>query len=307
MPFVLKKYVVKERTKAFLFLMNELEYTQKEAQRLIAKGRLTMNGEVMSHTSGFLEGEISFICFEAETRGLKPIFQTNEFAIYDKPSGVLVHPQNRNTPYSIIDEAKYAFGRDANITHRIDQETSGLLLISKNKESEKNLKWLFESREIKKSYLALVHGEFPSELYVDEPLLRREDESAIVRMVVRVHEEGKPSQTSFKRIRYYPELDMSLIEASPLTGRQHQIRVHLFHVKHPIVGDPIYGQTEEDVLRFLDREITKEERIEKSGASRLMLHANQLCFRYGAEPSKESLFCINSKDIFASDPLSFLN
>jgi 23S rRNA pseudouridine1911/1915/1917 synthase len=71
-------------------------------------------------------------------------------------------------------------------------------------------------------------------------------------------------------------------------------------VKHPIVGDPIYGQTDEDVVRFLDREISPEERIEKSGASRLMLHANQLCFKHGPE------FCINSKDIFATDPLSFL-
>ncbi len=301
MPFVRKEFVVKERTKAFLFLMKELDYTQKEAQRLIAKGRLSVNDEVMSHTSGYLEGKVSFICFEPETRGLQPIFQTNDFAIYDKPSGVLVHPQNRYTPYSIIDEAKHAFGRDANITHRIDQETSGLLLIAKNKTSERSLKMMFENREIKKSYLALVHGEFPNDLYVNAPLLRREDESAIVRMVVKVHEEGKPSQTDFKRLCYYPELDMSLVEASPLTGRQHQIRVHLFHVKHPIVGDPIYGQTDEDVVRFLDREISKEERIKKSGASRLMLHANQLCFKHGPE------YCVSSKDIFAIDPLSLLD
>ena len=301
MPFVQKEFTVKERTKAFLFLMKELGYTQKEAQRLIAKGRLSVNGQIMSHTSGFLEGSVSFICFEPESRGLDPIFQTKDFAIYDKPSGVLVHPQNRHTPYSIIDEAKHAFGKDANITHRIDQETSGLLLIAKNKTAERSLKMMFETREIKKSYLALVHGKFQDELFVDSPLLRREDESAIVRMVVRVHEDGKPSQTSFKRLRYYPDLDMSLVEASPLTGRQHQIRVHLFHVKHPIVGDPIYGQKEEDIVRFLDREISEEERIEKSGANRLMLHANQLCFKHGPE------YCINSKDIFATDPLSLLD
>ena len=72
-------------------------------------------------------------------------------------------------------------------------------------------------------------------------------------------------------------------------------------MKHPIVGDPIYGQTDVDVLRFLDKEITKEEQIKKSGSSRLMLHANQLCFSHGPE------FCINSKDIFATDPLSLLN
>ena len=301
MPFVLKEFEVKAKTKAFLFLMKEMGYTQKEAQRLIARGRLQVNGEVMKHTGGYFEGTISFICFEGVSRGLKPVFQTPDFAIYDKPSGVLVHPQNRNTAYSMIDEAHAAFGRDANITHRIDQETSGLLLISKHKEAERKLKWLFESREIKKSYLALVHGEFPNTLEVDVPLLRKEDESAVVRMVVRVHEDGKASQTGFKRLCYYPELDMSLIECYPLTGRQHQIRVHLFHVKHPIVGDPIYGQDDTDVLRFLDREISKEERIEKSGASRLMLHANQLCFSHGSE------FCINSKDTFATNPLSFLD
>ncbi len=300
MPFALKEFDVKEKTKGVLFLINELGYTQKEAQRLISKGRLSVNGDVMSRTSGFIEGKVSLICFEPETRGLKPIFETPDFAIYDKPTGVLVHPQNRHTPYSIIDEAKHAYGKDANITHRIDQETSGLLLIAKNKTSERSLKMMFENREMQKGYLALVHGEFPEELYVDEPLLRKEDESAVVRMVVRVHEDGKASQTSFKRLCYYPELNMSLVEASPRTGRQHQIRVHLFHVKHPIVGDPIYGQTEEDIVRFLDREISKEERIQKSGASRLMLHANQLCFKH------DSQFCINSKDIFAKDPLSLL-
>ncbi|PHR55850.1 MAG: RNA pseudouridine synthase [Arcobacter sp.] len=301
MPFVVKEFEVKEKTKAFLFLMKEMGYTQKEAQRIIARGRLQVNGEVMKHTAGYFEGKISFICFEGISRGLKPVFETPDFAIYDKPSGVLVHPQNRNTQYSMIDEAHAAYGRDANITHRIDQETSGLLLISKHKEAERELKWLFESRDIKKSYLALVHGEFPETLEVDAPLLRKEDESAIVRMVVRVNEEGKASQTAFKRLCYYPELDMSLLECYPRTGRQHQIRVHLFHVKHPIVGDPIYGQKEEDVLRFLDKEISSEERITLSGANRLMLHANQLCFSHGSN------FCINSKDRFATDPLSFLN
>ena len=300
MPFAIKEFDVKEKVKAVLFLIHELDYTQKEAQRLVSKGRLSVNGEVMSRTSGFVEGKVSLICFEPESRGLKPIFETPDFAVYDKPTGVLVHPQNRHTPYSIIDEAKHAYGKDANITHRIDQETSGLLLIAKHKASERSLKMMFENREMQKGYLALVHGEFPDELHLDAPLLRKEDESAIVRMVVRVHEDGKASQTSFKRLRYYPELNMSLVEASPRTGRQHQIRVHLFHVKHPIVGDPIYGQAEEDIIRFLDREISKEERIEKSGASRLMLHANQLCFKH------ESQFCINSKDIFAKDPLSLL-
>jgi len=280
MPFIHKQFEVKEKIPAYLFLMREVGMSQKIAQRMIAKGRLICNGEFVPKHQTLLEGKVELIDFVAESRGLKPIFVTNDFALFDKPSGVLIHPQNRHTPYSLIDEIKHHFGYDANITHRIDQETSGLVLSANNKESERTLKMKFESREMSKRYTALVHGEVSRETYIDEPLLRAEDESALVRMVVKVHETGKASQTNIIPLEYFPELDMTLIEAHPRTGRQHQIRVHLFHVKHPIVGDPIYGQKEEDVVRFLDRELTSEERKELSGATRLLLHASQLGFTY---------------------------
>jgi 23S rRNA pseudouridine1911/1915/1917 synthase len=113
---------------------------------------------------------------------------------------------------------------------------------------------------------------------VEAPLLRTQAESAIVRMVVKVHESGKLSKTEFRPLKYFSHLNMTLIECSPYTGRQHQIRVHLFHVKHPIVGDPIYGQDEEKIIKFLDRELTPEDRIKNSGATRLLLHASELEF-----------------------------
>ena len=280
MPFIHKQFEVKEKIPAYLFLMREVGMSQKIAQRMIAKGRLICNGEFVPKHQTLLEGKVELIDFVAESRGLKPMFVTNEFALFDKPSGVLIHPQNRHTPYSLIDEIKHHFGYDANITHRIDQETSGLVLSANNKESERTLKTKFENREMSKRYTALVHGEVSRETYIDEPLLRAQDESALVRMVVKVHETGKLSQTNIIPIEYFPELDMTLVEAHPRTGRQHQIRVHLFHVKHPIVGDPIYGQREEDVVRFLDREITPEERKQLSGATRLLLHASQLGFTF---------------------------
>ena len=280
MPFIHKQFEVKTKTPAFLFLMRELGMSQKIAQRMISKGRLICNGEYVIKDAFELLGKVELIDFKAVSRGLKPIFVTNDFALFDKPSGVLIHPQNRHTPYSLIDEIKHHFGYDANITHRIDQETSGLVLSANNKKSERTIKMKFESREMKKRYTALVHGHVSRETYIDEPLLRAQDESALVRMVVKVHETGKASQTNIVPIEYFSDLDMTLVEAHPRTGRQHQIRVHLFHVKHPIVGDPIYGQKEEDVVRFLDREITPEERIELSGATRLLLHASQLGFEY---------------------------
>ncbi|MDD2828417.1 MAG: RluA family pseudouridine synthase [Sulfuricurvum sp.] len=295
MPFITKKLHAPTRQKAFRFLMQELGITQSEAQRLIAKGRLSQNGEVMANNAGFIEGSFDFICFEPMTLGLEPTFVEEDFVAYDKPSGLLVHPQNRHTPYSLNDEIKHRFGHDANITHRIDQETSGLVLAARNKISERALKMMFEDRHITKSYLAMVRGNLSEPLDIQEPLLRREDESSIVRMTVRVHPEGKPSRTFITPLQYFPDRDVTLVEASPYTGRQHQIRVHLFHVKHPIIGDPIYGQDENNAVRFLDRELSSEERFSNTGASRLLLHAQSLRFIYNEIP-----FHIVSKEDFIS-------
>ena len=274
----MKKMIAPVKQKAFLYLIKELDYTQKEAQRLIAKGRLFVNGLPMTRTAGEIEGEFEFIYFEPITKGLAPTVVYDEFVVFDKPSGVLIHPQNRKTPYSLIDELKYQFGRDANIAHRIDQETSGLVLCARNKQSERDIKMMFEERDMKKKYLALVHGKMEDTICIEEPLLRREDESAIVRMVVKVHEDGKASKTDIKPLKYFADKDMTLVECSPYTGRQHQIRVHLFHVKHSIVGDPIYGQSEENIVKFLDKELDASQRKKLSGASRLLLHASELEF-----------------------------
>jgi 23S rRNA pseudouridine1911/1915/1917 synthase len=295
LPFVTKQLHSPTRQKAFRFLMHELGIIQSEAQRLIAKGRLSQEGVVMANNAGFIEGSFDFICFEPLTLGLEPTFVEEEFAIYDKPSGLLVHPQNRHTPYSLNDEIKHRFGHDANITHRIDQETSGLVLAARNKISERALKMMFEERQITKKYIAMVKGHLKEPLDIEEPLLRREDESSIVRMIVRVHPEGKPSRTFITPLKYFPDTDTTLVEASPYTGRQHQIRVHLFHVEHPIVGDPIYGQDENNAVRFLDREMSVEERFINTGASRLLLHAHSLEFTY-----KEIPYHVISKEDFVT-------
>ncbi len=303
MPFVKKKMIAEKKQKAFLYLMNELGYTQREAQRFISKGRVLVNGEKMVKTAGEIEGEFEFIYFEPITKNLEPTYIEDQFVVFDKPSGVLIHPQTKKTPYSLIDELKYQFGRDANIAHRIDQETSGLVLCAKNKISEREIKMMFQERDMKKKYLALVHGEFKEALCVEAPLLRIKHESAIVRMVVKVHETGKASKTDFKPLEYFPDTDMTLVECSPYTGRQHQIRAHLFHVEHPIVGDPIYGQSEENIIKFLDRELDPSQRIAHGGAKRLLLHANELEFElYGCsyhikskvnfrEVCKDSIVC----------------
>jgi len=285
LPFIVKKIVVKEKQRAFVFLVRELGYTQKEAQSFIARGRLLVNGIAIDKPSREICGEVEFIAFEPESKGLEPIAEYDYFVVYDKPSGMLIHPQNRFTPYSLIDELKARYGKEANIVHRIDQETSGLVLCAKTKKSEIDLKVMFQEREMKKKYLAMVHGELKNELIIDEPLLRYDDEkSALVRMVVKVDKSGKESLTYVKPLKYFRDLNKTLVECSPHTGRQHQIRVHMFHVKHPIVGDPVYGQDEEHIVKYLDRELDRDTRVKISGARRLLLHANELEFNlYGKE------------------------
>jgi 23S rRNA pseudouridine1911/1915/1917 synthase len=268
---------------ALSFLMGELGISRSEGQRLIARGRLSQNGIVMCDQFGLIEGDCEFICFEPITHGFKPMFVTNDFAVYDKPSGLSVHPHSRQSPYTLNDEIKHLFGDDANATHRIDQETSGLVLVSRNKKSETVLKRLFSERAITKRYLALVKGHVEHPLDIQEPLYRNDHPNLLISMVVKVHPDGKKAHTIIKPLQYFPELDMTLVEASPLTGRTHQIRVHLFHVKHPIIGDPVYGPEEEDIIRFINKELNKEERLKKSGSTRLLLHAHSLEFTYQNE------------------------
>ncbi|MDD2828418.1 MAG: RluA family pseudouridine synthase [Sulfuricurvum sp.] len=280
MPFITKKLYSSTRQMALNFLMEELGLSRSEGQRLIARGRLSQNGIVMDDQFGFIEGECEFICFQPLSRGFKPMFVTNDFVVYDKPSGLSVHPHSRLSPYTLNDEIKHEFGDDANATHRIDQETSGLVLVSRHKKSETVLKKLFSERLISKRYLAMVRGHVKDIIDIQEPLFRHDHPNLLISMVVKVNPKGKPSHTIIKPLRYFPEHDMTLVEASPLTGRTHQIRVHLFHVKHPIIGDPVYGPDEKEVIRFIQKELLPEERLRIGGSTRLLLHAHSLEFEY---------------------------
>jgi len=281
MPFVKRPFFIEKPTKAFLYIMQQFNFTQGEAQRLVAKGRILINGESLYDTGAIIEGEIEVVYFEPKSRGLNPIFVTKDFLIFDKPSGVLVHPNTMSTEYSMLDEVRSHSGQNANGTHRIDMETSGLFLASRHKEAERFLKASFEAKRIQKQYLAWVAGELREPFTVDESIRVRND-YATNKHKVEIHKEGKRAITEFSPLRYDEELDTTLVECKPLTGRLHQIRIHLFHVKHPILGDPFYGTSFETANSYLDMKISKEERFIQTGATRLMLHANRLHFPYGA-------------------------
>jgi 23S rRNA pseudouridine1911/1915/1917 synthase len=280
MPFVKRPFHVEKPIKAFLFIMKQFNFTQGEAQRLIAKGRILINGESIYYTGEIIEGDIEVVYFEPKSRGVKPIFVDKNFLVFDKPSGVLVHPNTMATEYSMLDEVRTHSGQNANGTHRIDMETSGLFLASRHKDAERFLKGSFEKKSIQKQYLAWVVGEIKEAFTVEESICVRNDYTT-KKHKVEICKEGKYAKTEFKPLYYDEELDTTLVECKPLTGRLHQIRIHLFHVKHPILGDPIYGTSFEASDRYLDMKITEEERFVATGARRLMLHAHSLYFPYG--------------------------
>ena len=302
LPFVLKQHYAKEKTKLFLYLMRELGCTQKEAQRMIAKGRVFVEGKAYVKTGGYIEGAFEVVEFEPTTRGLEPIIDEEHFVVYDKPAGVLVHPQNRHTEYTLIDELRYRYGKDANITHRIDQETSGIVLCAKTKQVERDIKTLFENRQIEKSYLAVVQGKLLNPLTIEAPLLVTKHQATNLKTLVVVDEKGKASKTEVFPLEYFEKYNATLIEIKPYTGRQHQIRVHMFHVKHPILGDPIYGQSEEKIVKYFNRKLTKEERIKNTLASRLLLHANSLTFQL-----YNKKYYIESKANFIQEALNIIS
>lgn len=281
MPFVKRPFHVEKPIKAFLFIMKQFNFTQGQAQRLIAKGRIIINGESIYYTGQIIEGDIEVVYFEPKSRGVKPIFVDKNFLVFDKPSGVLVHPNTMATEYSMLDEVRTHSGQNANGTHRIDMETSGLFLASRHKNAERFLKGSFERKRIQKQYLAWVVGEVKESFVVEESISVRNDYTTC-KHKVEICKEGKYAKTEFNPLEYDEKLDTTLLECKPLTGRLHQIRLHLFHVKHPILGDPIYGTSFEASDKYLDMNITDEERLIATGASRLMLHANTLLFPYGS-------------------------
>jgi len=294
MPFVKEKYHIEEETIAFLYVMRTLNFTQGQAQRHIAKGRLLIEGKSMTYTGEKIQGDVEMVYFKAKGRGRTPLFHNKDFMVFEKPSGTLVHPNTMSTPYSMLDEVRTIAGDNANSTHRIDMETSGLLLASKHKKAESFLKNAFEIKTIKKSYLAWVDGKLTEPFSSHERIKVNKEGYEETKHKVFIDNEGKASHTDFIPLEYDEVLDASLIACYPHTGRTHQIRIHLFHVKHPILGDPIYGATYEASNDYLDLTQSEENRLIHHGAPRLMLHAQSLGFTYGSK------FYIESRSDFKS-------
>jgi len=277
LPFDYDYFYQEEPKMAFAILTNHYNIALKEAQKIIDLGRMFCNEELISVKNAKISGNIKVLKFIPKSKNLKPIFKTDKFIVFDKPSGVLVHPKAVLTDYSLLDEIR-TFGTNvSNPAHRIDKETSGLVIAGINKKDEILLKQMFEQKKIQKRYLAWVKGNTKDYFEVKESIKIRDDYSKN-KHKVEINPKGKKAHTEFKKLYYNAKLDVTLVEATPYTGRTHQIRIHLFHVKHPIVGDPLYGVDFNVASDYLDGKLTIADRVKYTGAKRLLLHANSLEF-----------------------------
>ena len=278
MPYIKKEFktIKGEKIEDFLETLNlDLKLTLT----LLEKGKITdENNKRLQKNQIIKSNFIYIIIFEAITKELKPIFDSFHFAIFDKPSGIMVHPSSHQlNVYTLLDEIKYQLGEKASLVHRIDAETSGLVLVSKNAFSDMVLKNMFEEKQYIKKYLALIEGQIEKNLEIDTPIT---NDIGLIKLKMKTDLNGKESKTLIKPISYNKEKNQTLIEATPLTGRQHQIRVHLNSIEHKIVGDPIYGIEEKIADLFLKNKLSKDERLEYTKAYRLLLQANYLEFEF---------------------------
>ncbi len=279
MPYIKKEFTTIRNKKIEDFLNEDINLDINLTLELLKKGKITDEKNRRIQQNEKLKCKSIFITtFEASTKSLKPIFENFFFAIFDKPSGLLVHPTSTNDySYTLLDEIRYLYGENASLVHRIDKETSGLVLVSKNKFSEAVLKPMFETKQYTKKYLAIVNKELKKDIKIDKPI---SNSNSKIKLKMTTSKDGKESITFVKPIRYDKEKDQTLIQAIPLTGRQHQIRVHLDSIGHSIIGDPVYGIDENISNDILNKNLSLEQRIKYTKNSRLLLQANYLEFEF---------------------------
>jgi 23S rRNA pseudouridine1911/1915/1917 synthase len=189
--------------------------------------------------------------------------EDEDFLVINKPAGLVCHPTKGDEYSSLISRVRLYLGPDAtpHLINRLDRETSGIVIVAKQLAAAVHARKLWESREVEKEYLAIVHGRFPlGKTRICAPLGK--DPNSAVAIKDAVVSVGTDAETHAYLLRHlvYQNGPLSLLRVVLLTGRKHQIRIHLAHVGHPIVGDKLYGGDENLYLAFVNDSLTTNQK-----------------------------------------------
>jgi 23S rRNA pseudouridine1911/1915/1917 synthase len=246
------KFIAEEKERLDKYLATQIAgVSRSKIQKAIKDGLVLVNGKKTLETDfqvknndqielpEFIEEKLENLDLD-----LKIIFENSDLVVIDKPAGLVVHPAARHKKDTLVNIliSKYPSIQNIGdshrpgIVHRLDEDTSGLIVAAKNQKTFDYLKKLFQTRAIQKEYLALVHG-VPANMHgeINEPIGRS---STHLKMRVGI---GREAKTEYRVIANDPSLQYSLLRIKLHTGRTHQIRVHLSHLGHPVVGDQLYG------------------------------------------------------------------
>lgn len=267
---------------------NAPELSRTRAKEIIAKGLVTLNGVAVKPSAKVVPGDVieaevtepPALNADPEDIPLDVVYEDDDVLVVDKPAGMVVHPAPGSMTGTLVNALLGRGGELSavggylrpGIVHRLDRDTSGLIVVARNDVAHRALSEAFQERRVKKAYLALVWGTFREpEGIVDEPVGRRASDRKRMAVVA----DGRPAVTSWKVREEFPFA--TLLEARPETGRTHQIRVHLSHLRRPVMGDKDYGGSK-SVFGDVPPHYRRQAKRVNANASRQALHARELCF-----------------------------